>query len=1807
MVDSTSEQLNEQQQQAGGKKKIATLTDAYRSAIFSAYRDFSKLSEDEQAKYSKTNGLTGKERLMDQLWWYFDQKHWSKMMEKIDRSTFKIYYSMIKDQGSPLPDLLNNEPLWNRLKPARTEIHTIQNTLEQFKQTCKNFGPNVFSNFATFANFHPDNFEITPDSSIQTVGQMYEVWEKFLGTPKGAALHLVDAKKEKAKILLTPEYDYTEKMMTTSLIRKIKREIRDLPKELRNAFDAQFGLPLTALHPIQGLSSFKAAWSGFLEIHHNHIDENFAQKLNKIVISNDDVKQEMITAWLGRFQGTSWNFSQWDAVFKSTFGKLVSAKYFDKVKESQEFFDTSVDKMHESFENLNPYVNEIFKIYPYDFKSYAYSLDELQKKNPEHFAKNPLYYQEMKRLQDEITRINEQMVTSDTEEQRESYQNQIKYYQQQMNEAEWKAYLTDLESQNHGLAIVMKKLVSNKFDFGWLTEDEQQILVDVLVEHKVKWIIKHKVPNMLGVDQAKFEQFINDMFNLKKDVLAIPTPNGDIPIYFKHKKFVGKQHPTLPAISTLSDLKSLPLDFAIDLNDPKNAKAKQFFEWTDLRDNIYSKFSFDGPKFHEWYKVKLTDKKTGQNYEWYLSNTGSVLNQDKNIWPGWRLYKDPLIFSQQDRIPIRDWKTNEPIKIKYDQRNKYDLQVLERDLHLSGDRLGQLLFGYAVWSTSSKQKIMSKEASKDLADKMEEIKPDKNLTENGSEWNVADTLESDEGFNRFGESVDVLNEKQNNFMIKWKRINGYPFSDEKGGFDVGTTVFVDMWPSDLPPKASGGQQYMQMKITYIDDQNGTFKIRISGGELKLNPPGERENKEFELPIDPQTIINWERAFGLRQMYRVPWAGREKDFAEQLDTMKQSGIKVDAGIAMFEEQVSFDGSKFKFKSNRIDPDAKGDVDYFGLEYVHYSEGKFEVPYQNILYEVKHNRDNTFTVTSSFFEYEKEPKGLSKASVKYKRTMDYNNFILFVAWKRLQPQNKKQVKRKKDAYDHEMKQEEKKNVERKWFSIGNIVEFVKNSKNNLDDMLKKYNQEKVEDLTDFLVTDKKMYKKIGGLFGVIPNKFEEGFKKMQVEFDKERDNRVWNKIKYWQETYQNDPHFDTIYKHEIDPLLRGKKEPMERYQMAGALLAMMNKGGPYNRSANDLMGKGLWIKHILGAFHYKRYLKIKKETELRAQTQYDKHGWINAEGLIDEWVHLEIDYIKDILDGRRHGIKEDLFTKFPEEFKQAKMWSRQYVKELDIAQSKLFSQSNTDEKYNEIWAVTFGYAMYQYNRYMKSGRPHHALPFLKKMAETMKTPRDRSDFTWYVVGTMLAGFPNSILSKPNRKFIQKICRSVGVLPGMMVRHINHQEDMFRLLKMFTKGKFPDNCHYYDKPWLKGSARGSHTYKLEDFNGTNDNIKYSWRFFEDFYQEWRSKEWHWDEVMQFFEMKNHNFLELLDSPDTEEEDKKLLRKMKRFSLEPTQEDVDQDITPNFFGYMNDPMNLNKSVIKPFIKNIQNKQFQWETHEIEAAEEFWTVATSQIPVENLAGNKVRLVYMMEKFFNWFDLVFDPSKKTQFARAIAKAQNVLRKWKVCEEEAKRLHKEGKHKEAEKQEKLAKNAKYDADNIMWYMVCWEIFSYFKGVPGQMKEWILAFYQMFMQNIENIDKGLVEETFGGKEFGIDYTHPYEYVDQDEFEKVQFMGASWIDREEVSSKKALWSKREVFLNPIIWDLKKQLSQYNESRYQEEDLARYWIEKESEIENTSSNTDPNKKDGSSDDEWWSWDDDASSVEEIHRTLNMEEDKIV
>ncbi|MDR2190518.1 MAG: hypothetical protein LBP53_04985 [Candidatus Peribacteria bacterium] len=111
------------------------------------------------------------------------------------------------------------------------------------------------------------------------------------------------------------------------------------------------------------------------------------------------------------------------------------------------------------------------------------------------------------------------------------------------------------------------------------------------------------------------------------------------------------------------------------------------------------------------------------------------------------------------------------------------------------------------------------------------------------------------------------------------------------------------------------------------------------------------------------------------------------------------------------------------------------------------------------------------------------------------------------------------------------------------------------------------------------------------------------KADMEHWNERDNRVWKKIQKWLDIFDKDPDFgDTVNKAYLPQFLGGKSiigyissqkglitDEKQRYFVAAAYLANINKGGgPYARMAH-LQFTGHWVKLLLGKEHHERFVR------------------------------------------------------------------------------------------------------------------------------------------------------------------------------------------------------------------------------------------------------------------------------------------------------------------------------------------------------------------------------------------------------------------------------------------------------------------------------------------------------------------------------------------------------------------------------------------------------------------------------------------
>lgn len=227
--------------------------------------------------------------------------------------------------------------------------------------------------------------------------------------------------------------------------------------------------------------------------------------------------------------------------------------------------------MSDTFKAFPPYVNDIMNIDPYRFNDTLIS------------AIDVTFHADLEHIDNEIVSINSQYAAA-SEEERKLLRQKMKALKQKKEERRWQAYIAFLTTKNPDLANVFSQLVAKKFDFSCLSSAHQQLLTDILVKNKLEETIKNKVPELLDVKEEDLISFINDLFDLKKMDLVVPTRHGPVSLTFLKKEFLASARTQLPALSDLEDLKNLPLNFVTQLTESNAA----FFEDSVIFDSLYT-------------------------------------------------------------------------------------------------------------------------------------------------------------------------------------------------------------------------------------------------------------------------------------------------------------------------------------------------------------------------------------------------------------------------------------------------------------------------------------------------------------------------------------------------------------------------------------------------------------------------------------------------------------------------------------------------------------------------------------------------------------------------------------------------------------------------------------------------------------------------------------------------------------------------------------------------------------------------------------------------------------------------------------------------------------------------------------------------------------------------------------------------------------------------------------------------------------------------------------------------------------------
>lgn len=1577
--------------------KKMNISDDFLKELTWAFSNFNEKSETQRIE------LYGNKEYLEQFREYFKIQH-PNLLDKIDQKDLPVYIQAIEKKGFSIENITKNAGKLNEeFKDEDTELHVMEHSLSELRKFCddktNNVPDGIFKKFADLAWFTHDTLIISSDGALNKIDDLPVVWKKFL-EKEGIVLGATSASH--AERILTPNYNPTERVMVTVAINKIRNELKG---SLKTSFNDRFPLTVTVHSAYQDLINFRDELKSFLDDHASEIDEALAKKIDRVIVTNGDIYKELMKS--GRkFDDTKW-FSEWEQYFRRIFNKLATRQLFEEVQKTEKTIDHYVTEIGNTFKEFPPYVNDILDIYKF---------------NPVIInALDSSFESDWQDINNQIDELNHQYAAA-TDEQKNELRKKIKALKAQKEQRKWQAYILFLRTKDAALADVFAQLVASTFDFSVLLPGQQQLILDVLIKNKLEDSIKNKVPELLDVKEEALTQFIHDLFDLKKMDLAIPTSkHGIVSLTFLKKGFLASTRKQLPALSDLeTDIKNLPLNFLTQLTESNSA----FFEDSPIFDSIYTDFIANNGKFrlNDAYKVKI--KKDGKVVEWYLSaycpidefNTNREDRNGKELY----LYSEPITAPNQERElrtrPTEDGKLKIPVVIKDTDQASCDMEILDKQLNLNGDAFGALLFGY-VLGQQSMNTSMSPAKEEELAGKLGKLDTYKDKEE-WEEEEIVPLVEAPEKSKEKSEKEKFDHQRKE---LKWY---GFPEKEyeKNNGFVVWSRLFIPFADSEVPPVETG-KAVLQMEITHIDQDKWTFKVKIHGGELRL---GKSEWVTKELRMNVSSLTDITKAFG-DKIYKMPDI-THLSFEQQMEKITSWSFIAAEDIDKYFWLTKFDWSKFVYTMGEY---KNKEITHFGVyepkimdEELDQESGKL------ILYKIKYNPNGTIHVSGD---------SMSRNFAKNfpSRDMDYTTFMLFVKEKWLQPKCKEQL----EIIDKKAQaNEEATPTTIRWFSFNNIISFFKNGVSKIQDGIKKYDDERTEDLTDLLTNKGQLWSSIGWFLSPFW-RISSSFETMGAEAYFERDTRVWKKVEKREKVYE-DYDYSKLYTEVIFPMLSWKVTIVPHYKIAAILLAHLKKGKwPY---AKELpIADGLWIGKLLGTAHQERYLAMreKKIRDLEQNAHLYPIQW--ADNIKNELVELEMRYIVHVMDGRQMWIQGDN-DKTKLHFQDK--YSKKFCDELESTYTWFYKQSSVEEWFTKAQDANFEFARVEYFRLLPD-RPQQALPYLKVMAMKAINDTQWQVFETAVLAWILSGVFINMTYSTTQSYIQKICRTRWFIPWIYARDIKQQHKIQRLLDLFSNGEFTEDTKYSPNEFSFRTNTSPKNF-IKSFVKRSDKTK-----------DWLSNR---SKLSKFLELKGENInkktlLDLHSDPETSVSDKLLLEEYIGKTNEKN-EDLDTDVQKNTSSLTWSILTKSQSVVDQMIK-FDAWGFAGKTwDEKEDMKRFSEKMQNAIPSQAI-GSQEKVKFFLDKFFNRFGEKFSWTKKIE----------LLKRLKYCQEN---------------------KWKPEVDDVLYYSIVWEIVSVLapnNSTPPDELSWALwAWQNFFKENIDTIlQTDMISSCFGGPSYKDDY--------------------------------------------------------------------------------------------------------------------------
>lgn len=959
----------------------------------------------------------------------------------------------------------------------------------------------------------------------------------------------------------------------------------------------------------------------------------------------------------------------------------------------------------------------------------------------------------------------------------------------------------------------------------------------------------------------------------------------------------------------------------------------------------------------------------------------------------------------------------------------WNLSEDRSSLKLTEKDIWKLLLLYVIWQKSFDKKDINQENAKILKKKFDEIN-EKQDNGNSTEkiWKNPENKKSP--FEKIWNETKWYNFENDEWDIKW--------------FKEWTRLWVKSWfDSELPPMDIGWDQWLQLKI--IGTTNETFTIELSWWELSA---WWLEGKKFTFLKDGKenenTLKNLNEKFNW-EIYKLPDPNQSID--NSLASIKDSGIWLEFLETSF-GWIKWKDGKFINEIKEWDPE----ITHFGSIEKTVDDWWVENS-KSINYKVEYNKDKTITISYD----------------NYKRKMDYNNFIIFVATKWLKPKTKEEADFEYTNYNEAAKWSNKKNWRLKFFSINSIKDVFSWMSKKISEKFKKELERQKDDLDDYMINGVKIY----DIIWYLPFLWWTA-EQLKKEARNERDRKIRKKIEVRVTFFEDDHDFGEAFKkpwylpHSIwrsvslkDIIISWKKPNWDnKYIVWASLLALIKKWpGPYSWWLEWYRFQWIWVKTLLWEKYQKKFLDDQKDLMDTIKNEKWKHwAWYDAQ-LANDLVRAEMNFLVNniwwrALQQRFGNIKDDNTPK--------KERSDKFAWELDDRVNDYMSKNKIEEwekKLDHIRNFTFAYT--EYKRHIVGWKPTKALPFLQKMWELAKTKQQLDKFNMAVSYSILCWFFSDFTDPSVQTSIQIKCRTSWFLPWLWANNIDQKEKFFKFLSLI--------------PWLSPLDYNPKIFSSE--NG--DKIAYD-KFVGKF--EKRRINGNGEIITKFLKKDLHNS-DIKNS---------IIDELKDFGLEEEENDINDKLSTNSKFITQFPMNHSQWIIKT-ISNYNNWIFNGKDNDEKSrAKDLRSAIARDIPKWKISRSEFKFV--SKKFLNWFnEKWFDYKGKEEFLRKIATIKKLNNKtWKRYITDSRWEEKY-----------IWTVKKSDIDDIMRYAVNWEIFrNGWKTPPEEFKRAIDAFKDMFLNNIDQIDEEFVDDVFG-KDYikFLDKNQAYELAPWEHYNKLK----------------------------------------------------------------------------------------------------------